>query len=257
MFIILSPAKKLLDFSEPYLKKTTEPRFLSHSNELVKLMKAKSAEQIAGLMRISKNLALLNYHRYQAINLDKYSKKCSYPAILFFQGDVYKGLTATQWTDDDLEFAEKHLGILSGLYGLLRPLDRIQAYRLEMGARLNNSAGEDLYDFWRDIVTDALNKQIKNQEKPLLINLASQEYCKVIDEKKLLFPLVTINFYEQKDNKIKMIGIYAKKARGLMANYLIKNRVSSVEKIKEFSDSGYQYCADSSSSIELNFLKIH
>ncbi|MBA2652646.1 MAG: peroxide stress protein YaaA [Tatlockia sp.] len=257
MFIVLSPAKRLLTFSAPYIGKTTEPLFNNKTLTLAREMKSKSVEQIANLMDLSKNLAVLNYDRYQQFKLKNCPPEQSYPAFLFFQGDVYQGLSANQWSEDDLNFAQNHLGILSGLYGLLRPLDRIQPYRLEMGVHLANPEGDNLYDFWRETLSKKLNEHLALQANPVLINLSSIEYFKAVDEKKLQFPVLTINFYEKKNNEIKMIGVHAKKARGLMANYLIKNRVNSIEKIKEFSQSGYQFCPDSSSENDLNFLRVH
>ncbi|WP_298626934.1 peroxide stress protein YaaA [uncultured Legionella sp.] len=253
MFTLLSPAKKLLSISTPYANEVTEPLFLEKSNVLAKLMKSKSVGEIAQLMDLSQELAVLNYDRYQKFDI----KSPSYPALLLFQGDVYQGLSANSWSQDDIEFSQSHLRILSGLYGLLRPLDLIQPYRLEMGVHLANPKGNTLYDYWRDPVTKALNEQLASDPNPVLINLASNEYFKAVDAKKINHPIVTINFYEQKNNQLKMIGIYAKKARGLMAKYIIQNRIDSLEQIKEFSESGYLYNEHSSKEHYLDFIRIH
>jgi cytoplasmic iron level regulating protein YaaA (DUF328/UPF0246 family) len=257
VFILLSPAKKLLTISKPYTGKTTEPELTNKALILAELMKTKSDEDLAKLMDLSKDLASLNFDRYQQFNLQNLPLAQSYPALLLFQGDVYQGLSATSWTEEDLNYSQTHLGILSGLYGILRPLDRIQPYRLEMGVHLANPKGDNLYEFWREPVTKALNELLALDANPVLINLASIEYFKAVDDKKLQFPILTINFYEQKNNATKMIGIYAKKARGLMAKYLIQNRVDTIEHIKDFSESGYRFCASSSAEKHLNFVRIH
>ncbi|HFD2405376.1 TPA: peroxide stress protein YaaA, partial [Legionella pneumophila] len=217
MLTLLSPAKKLLSISKPYPKETSNPLLLDKALQLVKIMKSKSVEQIADLMDLSRQLAELNYERYQDFNLKNNPMNHSYPALFLFQGDVYQGLNASSWKDEEIEYAQPHLGILSGLYGFLRPLDRIQPYRLEMGVNLENPAGRTLYAFWSETVTNTLNQILAKQNNPVLINLASTEYFKVVDEKKLSYPIVTINFYEQKNSELKMIGILAKKARGMMA----------------------------------------
>ncbi|MBA3536635.1 MAG: peroxide stress protein YaaA [Tatlockia sp.] len=257
MFILLSPAKKLLPISKPYSGNTTEPTLINKAIRLAKLMKSNSIEDLAQLMDLSQALAKLNYDRYQQFNLQNPSLTQSYPALLLFKGDVYQGLSATNWTEDDLNYSQTHLGILSGLYGILRPLDRIQPYRLEMGVNLANPKGANLYEFWRESITKALNTKLALDANPVLINLSSIEYFKAIDTKILKFPILSINFYEQKNNETKIIGIYAKKARGLMAKYLIQNRVKTIDKIKSFSESGYRFCEISSSEKHLNFVRIH
>ncbi|HEN5547722.1 TPA: YaaA family protein, partial [Legionella pneumophila] len=184
MLTLLSPAKKLLSISKHYSKKTSNPLLLDKALQLVKIMKLKSVEQIADLMDLSRQLAELNYERYQNFDLKNNPMNHSYPALFLFQGDVYQGLNANSWKDEEIEYAQSHLGILSGLYGFLRPLDRIQPYRLEMGVNLENPAGKNLYAFWSKIVTNILNQILAEQSNPVLINLASTEYFKVVDEKK-------------------------------------------------------------------------
>lgn len=257
MLTLLSPAKKLLSISKHYSKETSNPLLLDKALQLVKIMKLKSVEQIADLMDLSRQLAELNYERYQNFDLKNNPMNYSYPALFLFQGDVYQGLNANSWKDEEIEYAQSHLGILSGLYGFLRPLDRIQPYRLEMGVNLENPAGKNLYAFWSKIVTNILNQILAEQSNPVLINLASTEYFKVVDEKKLSYPIVTINFYEQKNSELKMIGILAKKARGMMAKYIMQNRIDSIEQIKEFSEPGYLFNKEISSPNSLNFIRIH
>ncbi|RUR19752.1 peroxide stress protein YaaA [Legionella sp. km535] len=255
MFTLLSPAKKLLPVSKPYINDTTEPVLIKNALKLAKIMQTKSVEDIAQLMDLSRDLAVLNYDRYQQFHFKDVSVLQSYPAIYLFQGDVYQGLQANTWMNEDIDYAQSHLGILSGLYGLLRPLDRIQPYRLEMGVRLENPKGNNLYEFWREPITKALNEELASQANPVLINLASTEYFKAVDIKNIKYPIVTINFYERKNNVTKMIGIYAKKARGLMAKYLMQNKVDTLEQIKNFSDSGYRFNEQSSSEHHLDFIR--
>ncbi|MCL5273107.1 MAG: peroxide stress protein YaaA [Gammaproteobacteria bacterium] len=257
MFTLLSPAKKLLSISKPYPNETSEPLFLQNTKVLAQLMKSKSVDEIARLMDLSRELAVLNYDRYQQFYLKDCAAVHSYPSLFIFQGDVYQGLSAGSWSQEDIDFSQSHLRILSGLYGLLRPLDTIQPYRLEMGVSLSNPKGNNLYDFWRDAITNALNEQLESDPNPVLINLASNEYFKAVNVKKIHYPIVTINFYEQKNNKLKMIGIYAKKARGLMAKYIMQNKIDTIEQIKSFSESGYMYNEQTSSEHHLDFVRIH
>lgn len=254
MLTLISPAKKLLPQFPTYTKKATQPQFLTHTLQLAQIMKKKSAKKIAQLMDLSHDLASLNHQRYQEFALSE-NPANAYPAIFLFQGDVYQGLQAADWTAQNINYAQKHLGILSGLYGLLKPLDMIQPYRLEMGIRLANPAGANLYDFWRALITESVNKQLAASSNPVLINLASEEYFKVVDKKILQFPLVTINFCEQKEDELKMIGIYAKKARGIMAKYIIQQQIDSVEGLKKFNESGYCFSKERSSTTHLDFIR--
>ncbi|HAT8181417.1 TPA: peroxide stress protein YaaA [Legionella pneumophila] len=257
MLTLLSPAKKLLSISKHYSKETSNPLLLDKALQLITIMKSKSVEQIADLMDLSRQLAELNYERYQNFDLKNNPMNHSYPALFLFQGDVYQGLNAASWKDKEIEYAQSHLGILSGLYGFLRPLDRIQPYRLEMGVNLENPAGKNLYAFWSEIISNTLKQILAQHNNAVLINLASTEYFKVVDEKKLSYPIVTINFYEQKNSELKMIGILAKKARGMMAKYIMQNRIDSVEQIKEFSESGYLFDKETSNPSCLNFIRTH
>ena len=195
MLTLISPAKKLLAEFNPYTHSTSQPRLLDKAWELARLMQSKSKQDISKLMDLSDALAQLNFDRYQQFSFTKEpSPGISHPALFLFQGDVYQGLQASTWDKKAVDYAQSHLIILSGLYGLLKPLDRIQPYRLEMGVHLNNSCGKNLYDFWGDVVTDELNKQLASQDNPMVINLASSEYFKVVDLKNLKYPVITVNF---------------------------------------------------------------
>ncbi len=255
MLTLLSPAKKLLTSFQPYPNDISHPLLIKKTIKLAKIMKSKSIEQIADLMDLSKDLAKLNYDRYQQFSMKENEESHSYPALLLFQGDVYQGLQASSWSSDDIGYAQSHLGILSGLYGFLKPLDVIQPYRLEMGVRLTNPCGNTLYDFWSESVTKLLNQQLEQQDNPLLINLASSEYSKVVDLKKIKYPVITINFYERKNNELKMIGILAKKARGVMAKFIMQNRIDTLEQLKEFNELDYQLSIESATDKQLNFIR--
>ena len=255
MLTLLSPAKKLLTISQPYTNETSQPLLIKKTIKIAKIMKSQSVEQIAALMNLSKDLAVLNYDRYQKFKFNDNQTNHFYPALFLFQGDVYQGLQAANWKDSDIEYSQSHLGILSGLYGFLKPLDNIQPYRLEMGVRLANPCGANLYDFWNEPVTKLLNQQLEVQSNPVLINLASTEYFKVVDVKKLKYPVVTINFYERKNNEIKMIGIHAKKARGVMAKYIMQNRIDNLDHLKDFTELGYLFSKESSSEYHLDFIR--
>jgi hypothetical protein len=255
MLTLLSPAKKLLKISKPYSGTTSHPIFTDKTNILAKLMQTKSVAEIAALMDLSQDLAELNFSRYQSFSIDNKALPYVYPALFLFQGDVYQGLQANSWEQEIVSYSQEHLRILSGLYGLLKPLDNIQPYRLEMGVRLENPAGKNLYDFWQNSLTQILNQQLGLDKNPVLINLASSEYFKVIDEKTLNYPIITINFYEKKNNELKMIGIHAKKARGTMAKFLMQNQIDNLEQLKTFNELGYQYHEQTSSVRHLDFIR--
>lgn len=256
MLTLLSPAKKLLSSPTPYSHSTTQPVLMPKTLELVTLMKTKSVEDLAALMDLSQNLASLNYERYQNFSAQDMPSSHAYPALFLFQGDVYQGLQASSWDGDTVDYSQSHLAILSGLYGLLKPLDNIQPYRLEMGVRLKNSCGDRLYDFWKESITHTLNQQMPLQINPILINLASTEYFTVVDSKQFNYPIVTINFYEKKNNVLKMIGIHAKKARGTMAKFLMQHQIDTLEGIKTFNDLGYQFNQQSSTEKHLDFVRV-
>jgi len=257
MLTLISPAKKLLSNHSTYIKSTSEPGFKKETEILVRLMKKKSAEEIAALMKLSNDLAQLNFSRFQEFVLNDVDSPNAHPAVFLFQGDVYQGLQAATWSQDTLDFAQSHLGILSGLYGVLKPLDKIQPYRLEMGVRLKNPCGSTLYDFWKKTITSSLNKQLAEQANPVLVNLASTEYFKAVDPKTLEHPAVTVNFYEEKDKVLKMIGIHAKKARGAMAKFIMEHQIDSLDELIKFKDLGYEYNKKSSSERHIDFIKVH
>lgn len=250
MLILLSPAKKLLKTTKPYTGQTSHPGFLDKTKILVNIMQSKSVAEIANLMDLSQDLANLNFERYQHFNSNE-----AYPALFLFQGDVYQGLEAKTWDQETVNYSQSHLRILSGLYGLLKPLDTIQPYRLEMGIRLENPAGKTLYDFWQETIAQELNQQLAVQKNPFVVNLASTEYFKAVNAKQLNYPVITINFYERKNGELKMIGIHAKKARGVMAKFLVQQRIDIQEKLKTFCELGYEYHPETSSATHLDFVR--
>lgn len=245
MLIVLSPAKSL-DFETPSIAKiSTTPAFASEALSLVKLARKLSCSQIAELMDISPSLAQLNADRFFAWSESPDKDKIK-QAVLAFNGDVYDGLDAKNLNAKQFDYLQKHLNILSGLYGLLRPLDLIQAYRLEMGSRMANSFGHNLYSFWGAKITDALNERAQNQNSKVLVNLASEEYFKSITPKNLTVPVITPVFQDFKNGKYKIISFYAKKARGLMVRYCAEHKIEQVEKLKSFKTDGYAFCEEES-----------
>lgn len=242
MLSVLSPAKSLDFESRLPTRKHSEPRLVGQSAGLIEVMRTKSPADIAKLMRISDELAHLNATRYLEFTVE-HTPANARPAILAFNGDVYQGLAANTFDARDFTEAQKSLRVLSGLYGLLRPLDLIQPHRLEMGTRLATARGRTLYDWWGQQVTDLLAKDIESSPGPdVLINLASQEYFSVIDVDRLAVPVITPRFEDRgKDGQPRVVSFYAKRARGLMAAWLIKNRVRTVSRLPEFAQEGYVY----------------
>jgi hypothetical protein len=242
MLIVLSPAKTL-DYETPAdLDVATRPDFINQSAQLVTLLRRMSPAQIASLMHISDPLAALNAERFAAWsrNVDQRNAK---QAALAFNGDVYEGLDAASLSGKQLAYAQSTIRILSGLYGLLRPLDLMQPYRLEMGTRLANPAGKDLYAFWGDTITKALNKEIAARNASALINLASEEYFKAVRPALLDVPVITPVFRDWKNGRYKIISFYAKRARGLMARYAAMKSLNRPEALKKFDLDGYRYAA--------------
>lgn len=229
MKILLSPSKTLDFDTDAKFLNSTQPQFLPDSEELVKVMKGYSADDIKNLMKVSDKIAQLNFDRYQNFKTP-FSNDNAKPCIFAFRGDVYDGLRAEEFEREDIEFAQEHLRILSGLYGLLKPMDLMQAYRLEMGTKLKNPRGKDLYAFWGDKITEEIGDD-------LVINLASNEYFKAVKPKNL----INVEFKENKDGQLKIIGLFAKKARGMMARYIIQNKITNPEDIKSFDHSGYEF----------------
>ncbi|RDH87470.1 MAG: peroxide stress protein YaaA [endosymbiont of Escarpia spicata] len=242
MLIVISPAKTL-DYETPPVTKThTKPAFLKQSQQLINNLRNYSALDLAELMKLSMKLAELNFDRYHDWKTP-FTTKNAKQAALAMKGDVYTGLDAESLNEDDFTFAQDHLRILSGLYGLMRPLDLMQPYRLEMGTKLPNELGKDLYAFWGTTITDAINKALATQGYDVLINLASNEYYKSVKPKLVKGRIITPQFKENKNGSYRMIGVYAKKARGLMSRYIIENRLTDPEDIKGFDAAGYDYNA--------------
>ncbi len=252
MLILISPAKTL-DYQSPLAtERYTQPELLDHSQQLISEVRKLSAPQIATLMGISDKLADLNATRFHDWQPD-FTPANARQAILAFKGDVYTGLQAETFSEADFDFAQKHLRMLSGLYGVLRPLDLMQPYRLEMGIRLENARGKDLYQFWGEIVTDKLNEALQAQGDNVVINLASDEYYKSVKPKKLNAEIVKPVFLDEKNGKFKVISFYAKKARGLMSRYIIENRLTTPEQLKAFNSEGYFFDEEASEKGDLVF----
>jgi hypothetical protein len=240
MLIVLSPAKALDYQSEIPQLQSSQPDFLEDSARLIKDLRRLNPAQISGLMRISDKLGALNYGRYQSWQRP-FTEKNARPALFAFNGDVYAGLQAATLGVRDFNFAQKHLRILSGLYGLLRPLDLMQPYRLEMGTALANKRGRNLYEFWGERITDSLNTQLQAVNSQELINLASNEYFKSVRPRNLQAEVITPQFKDLKNGQYKMISFFAKKARGSMARWAIDKRVKKAHELKDFDRDGYGY----------------
>ena len=253
MIIVISPSKTL-DLSQSSIQTHSLPRQLLQSQTLIDTAKKLSPEELSKLMKISDKLSQLNWQRYKDFT-QPFSLSNAKQALLAFKGDVYTGIDVDSYNDEDLDFSQQHLRILSGLYGALRPLDLIQPYRLEMGTRLQNEKGKNLYEFWDAQVTERLNQDFIEQATPLLINLASNEYFKVIKPKLLKAKILTLAFKENKAGTYKTIGIHAKRARGLMTSYIIKNRLTEAEQIKAFNLENYSFNDHLSSDKEWVFCR--
>ncbi|GEK48023.1 peroxide stress protein YaaA [Halomonas pacifica] len=254
MLSVISPAKTL-DFESPATTAIhTQPDYLERSQALIEILRDYSPQRLSELMGISDKLAGLNAARF-ADWAPPFGPENAKPAAQAFQGDVYVGLEAASFDDEDNAFAQRHLRILSGLYGLLRPLDLIQPYRLEMGTKLENAAGKDLYAFWRPLLTAELDKAVADSGTPVLVNLASNEYFKAIDTRKLRARVITPVFKDEKNGKLKIISFYAKKARGLMAAWMIRQRLEDPERLKEFDVAGYRFDAELSQGDTLVFTR--
>ena len=243
MLAILSPAKTLDFESDLATKKFSEPGFVAESQQLIQQLRQLAPNQIGSLMKISDKLAELNHRRYAEWRPD-FSEPQARAAILAFKGDVYLGLDGQSLSERDFNFAQKHLRILSGLHGLLRPLDRIHPYRLEMGTKLSTQQGHNLYEFWGNKVTCALNEALavehgRKKGRPVLINLASQEYYKVLHPEKVNARIINVDFREKKDGNYRFLSFFAKKARGTMSRYMIDHRVQSLTALREFDYDGY------------------
>lgn len=256
MIFVISPAKALDFETPPVTAKYSQPDYLDDAQELIDVLRRLSPAEVARLMSLSDQLATLNVARYESW-APPFSTTNAKQAVLAFNGDVYDGLDAGSLGDEDLRWAQQHLRILSGLYGLLRPLDLMQAYRLEMGSRLANPRGKNLYDFWGDKLTIALNGLLDTERESgaeaVLVNLASEEYFKSVKTARLAGRVVTPVFEDWKSGRYKIISFFAKRARGLMSRYAILNRVGTIDALKRFDLGGYAFASDASDDDRLVF----
>ena len=242
MLFLLSPAKAL-DYDTPVGDLPhTQPLFVKQASELIGVLKAQSPQQVASLMDLSDKLAALNVARYQAWS-PKFTAQNSRQAVLAFNGDVYEGLDARSLKPADLDWAQDHVAILSGLYGVLRPLDWMQPYRLEMGTSLATDRGSNLYQFWGSHIAEHLNARLADEKSPVIVNLASQEYFKSVDRKALQARVIDCVFEDYKGGKYKIISFLAKRARGLMARYAITHRIKTPKGLEGFDLEGYAFDA--------------
>ena len=252
MLIILSPAKKQ-NFEQPLNnQQTSVPFFLSETEELIEILRQYSQDDIKQLMGVSDKIAELNFHRYKAFQRLP-TQIITRPAIFAFKGDVYKFLELEKYNKAQLDYMQSHFRILSGLYGILLPLDLIQAHRLEMGTKLLNNRGDNLYQFWSDKVTDRLNSELRKHN--YLINLASNEYFTVINKQNIDVPIINIMFKEYRDNMLKTIALNSKRARSMMSNFIIKHQLQTPQDLQEFNENGYQFNKQLSSDSEYLFIK--
>jgi len=247
MLMVISPAKSLDYETPPVIDTHTQPDYLKQSKQLITRLKKLAPAQVSELMDISDNLAALNVARYGEWK-PPFTPDNAKQAVLAFNGDVYDGLNAVDFKPAEFEYAQAHLRILSGLYGVLKPLDLMQPYRLEMGTRLDTAKAKDLYGFWGGTVTKQLNGLLKKQSAPVLVNLASEEYFKVVQAKQVKARIVTPVFKDYKNGQYKIISFFAKKARGMMVRYAVKNQLSEVEDLKAFDFEGYAFHAKESTA---------
>lgn len=254
MLMVISPAKTL-DYETPAVtERFTQPEHLDHAQDLINQLRDFSPQQIAELMHLSDKLAGLNAARFGGWTA-KFTPDNAKQALLAFKGDVYTGLNAEDFAEADFDFAQQHLRMLSGLYGVLRPLDLMQPYRLEMGTKLANPRGKDLYAFWGDRISGWLNDALAAQGDDVLLNLASNEYFGAVQKKALNARIINTEFRDLKNDQYKIISFYAKKARGMMARYVIKERLTELQGLKDFNYQGYAYSAARSTPDNLVFLR--
>lgn len=256
MLLVISPAKTLDYDIPPATARFTRPQHLDHAQELIGQLRQMSPQQIGELMHLSDKLAALNVARYGSWQPD-FTPANAKQALLAFKGDVYTGLAAEDFSEEDFDFAQAHLRMLSGLYGVLRPLDLMQPYRLEMGTKLANARGANLYEFWGERISGWLNEALAAQGDDILLNLASNEYFGAVKRKALNARIIDTEFKDLKNGQYKIISFYAKKARGLMARYVIKERIRDPEQLKAFDYQGYRYSAEQSKPDSLVFLRDH
>lgn len=254
MLVVVSPAKNLDFDTQVPVSEYTQPSLLGDADTLVQECKALTPADLSSLMKISDKLATLNANRFAEFSTP-FTPDNARQALFAFNGDVYTGLDAQSLSEDDIAYAQQHLRILSGLYGVLRPLDLMQAYRLEMGTKLANSRGKNLYEYWGDTVTTEINKALAAQGDNVLVNLASNEYFKSVKPKQVDGMIITPVFKDKKNGQYKIISFFAKKARGLMARYILQNKVEDVAGLKAFDTAGYYFSEEQSTETELVFLR--
>lgn len=254
MLAILSPAKTL-DYESPCpAHRATQPKYLDDASELITVLRKKSRPQLSELMHISEKLADLNFQRYKAWS-PPFSDDNARAALLAFKGDVYTGFDLSTYSQDDFRYAQKHLAILSGLYGLLRPLDLMQPYRLEMGTSLKTTRGKNLYEFWGDTLTKGVNRSLKASGSDVLVNLASKEYFQAVDPDRVQGDIITPQFKDLKNGVYKFMSFYGKKARGMMADFIVRERIEEAAGLKKFKTAGYRYNAKLSSGNDWVFTR--
>ena len=254
MLMVISPAKTLDFDTPPTTERFTQPQYLDHSQELITQLRELSPAQIGELMQLSDKLSGLNAARFGSWT-PSFTPENAKQALLAFKGDVYTGLDAESLSDADLDYAQQHLRMLSGLYGLLRPLDLMQPYRLEMGTKLANSRGKDLYAFWGNRISEWLNQALAEQGDDVLLNLASNEYFSAVKRPALKARVINTEFRDQKNGQYKIISFYAKKARGMMSRFVISERISKPEDLRGFDVQGYRFSNEQSSDSTLVFLR--
>jgi uncharacterized protein len=254
MIVLLSPAKSL-DYESPLLtKRSTQPRFIEQSAELVGQLRRLSVGKVGKLMSISDKLAQLNHDRFASWE-PEFTSANSRPAILAFTGDVYQGMELKEWSASDFTTAQKRVRILSGLYGLLRPLDMMQPYRLEMGTKFANKGGKNLYEFWGGSLTEVINADLKKSGSNIVVNLASNEYFSAVKPKALDGELITPVFKDEKNGKHKIISFFAKKARGMMADFIVRENITDAKALQKFKTAGYKFSKADSDGKTLVFLR--
>ena len=250
MISVISPAKTLC-YEKINNKSYSKPEFINKSQELIDVLSKMNVEEISFLMKTSEKISKLNYKRFQDWNSELHHKN-SKQSIFAFKGDVYTGLDVSTLSESEINFSQNNLRILSGLYGVLRPLDLMMPYRLEMGTKLKNKKGKDLYDFWGENITNSINKILVNHKDKTLVNLASNEYFKSIKKNKIQAQIITPIFKDYKSGNYKIISFFAKKARGLMSRFIMKNKIENYFDLKEFDLGGYSF--SKSDSDELNYV---
>ena len=254
MITVISPAKKLSNECYAYEADHSQPSYLNRSTELVNQLKSYEPSHLQSLMGISEKLSVLNWERFQSWE-PSFNSDNSRQAFFTFRGDTYSGLDADTLSSQDLSFSQNHTRILSGLYGVLKPLDLIMPYRLEMGTKIENSAGKNLYEFWGDALASDLEKDLAGHESKYLVNCASVEYFKSIDKDALKGKVITPVFKEVKNGKARIVSFFAKRARGMMARYIIQNQINNPNEIKQFDLGGYEYSDELSNTMEPVFIR--